>query len=114
YSAVPFWKKPPTPELDMEPLDFDKKLEEIERRARLENGFRSDYELNKHLMDLFNSFNDYHVSFQPWCARVFPSFYHEHPIVSIAKDEHSSPEIFLISPQTGEMGEKVVAINGED
>lgn len=114
YSAQAFFLDPPTPELGMNPVDLPAQLEIIEKRASKENGYPNDYAFNVELMELFSSFNDGHVMFMPYCARgVFQQFYHDYPVIALSKEADTTPEIYLVDPETHEIGEQVKVIDGE-
>jgi len=114
YSAQAFFIDPPTPELGMNSVDLPAQLEIIEKRASKKDGYPNDYAFNVELMELFSSFNDGHVMYMPFCARgVFQTFYHDYPVIALSKDVDTTPELFLVDPSTGEIGEQVKVINGE-
>jgi hypothetical protein len=114
YSAQAFFIDPPTPELGMNAVDLPAQLEIIKKRASKEDGYPNDYAFNVEMMELFSSFNDGHVMFMPFCARgVFQSFYHDYPVIALSKEANSTPEIYLVDPETHEIGEQVKVINGE-
>lgn len=113
-STQAFYKDPPNPHLDTVPIDLQGRLAVIKAKAGKKDGYPNYYEFHRELITLFGSFNDGHIAFRPTCSYAFGDFYHDHPIISIAKDLLSPPDIHLIDPKTHEIGEIVKKIDGKD
>lgn len=112
YSAQAFFYNPPTPELRIKAVDLNGTFDEIEKKAATEDGYPNDYAFQTDLMKLYNSFHDGHVNYIPSCAVSFP-FYHEYPLVEIYNGK-DLPSIYTADPQTGDVKDEIVEIDGED
>lgn len=112
-SAQAYFADPPTPELELTPVDLNKTLSDIE--SNINSGkYKNEYSFNKDLFNLFGSYRDGHVAFTPLCYAAF-HFRHEYSIVSVAKTPNSIPEIYAVNAQESGYGagDKIVQINGQ-
>lgn len=114
YSAQAYFANPPTPELELNPVDLNKTLADIETNIK-EGKYPDEYSFNRDLFNLFGDYRDGKVSWYPTCHVAF-IFTHTYPLMSVAETPDSEPEIHLVEiTETGfEVGDKVVKINGLD
>lgn len=113
YSAQAYFANPPTAELELNPVDLNKTLDDVE--SNIKSGkYPNHYSFNRDLFNLFGSYRDGHVLYSPLCYVAF-NFQHKFPLVSVANTPSGLPEIHVAKPtKTGyEVGDKVVQINGK-
>ncbi|KAI5809827.1 hypothetical protein DFH27DRAFT_606238 [Peziza echinospora] len=113
YSAQSFHANPPSPEMRLPAVKMNDTFAAIEKKAGTDTGYPNDYTFQVDLMKLYHSFHDGHVYYAPACAREFV-FYHEYPLVMVGHGQGSLPTIHLGDYETGDAGEEVEKINGED
>lgn len=114
YSAQAYFADPPTPELELTPVDLNKTLSDIE--SNINSGtYKNEYSFNKDLFNLFGSYRDGHMTFSPLCYVAFV-FQHQYSIVSVALTPSTIPEIYAVNAKsTGlEAGTKIIQINGQN
>lgn len=114
YSAQTYFAHPPTPELELNPVDLNKTLDTIESNINFGN-YSNHYSFNRDLFNLFGDYRDGHVTYYPSCYVPF-AFVHNYALLSVAKTPDSIPDIHAIKNIPGgfEAGPKVVKINGQN
>lgn len=112
YSAQTYFAKPPTPQLELTPVDLNKTLDDIE--ANINSGtYKNNYAFDKDVYNLFGYYRDGHVVYDSACYMPF-IFQHDFPLVSVAKTAQDMPEIRVLAVSNSQysVGDKVVKING--
>lgn len=114
YSAQTYFANPPTPELELSPVDLNRTMDDIKNNISSGN-YKNEYSFNRDLFNLFGSYRDGHVGYSPLCYVAF-IFQHDYPIVSVAKTPNSIPEIYVVEtkPNGFEPGAKILQINGQN
>lgn len=111
YSAQTYFAKPPTPELELTPVDLNKTLDDIE--ASIKSGaYANNYAYDKAVHNLFGYYRDGHVVYDSACYMPFV-YQHKYPLVSVAKTAEDLPEIHALDIFGGgySVGDRVVKIN---
>lgn len=113
YSAQAYFAHPPTPELELNPVDMNKTLDTTE--SNIKSGkYPNEYSFYRDLFNLFGDYRDGHVAYYPQCYTAF-IFRHQYSLISVAKSPDCIPDIhvtYFVGDQP-QIRDKVVKINGQ-
>lgn len=114
-SAQAFWKDLPKFPQPLKAIDLNATLNSIEDKVQFAQ-YNNNYEFDRDLAYLFDSYHDSHVSWRQTCFTYFV-FAHDFPLVSVSTDADTEPEIYLAKAKNQEVRLKrgrVLKINGQD
>lgn len=111
YSAQTYFAKPPTPELELTPVNLNKTLDDIETSIK-SGAYKNNYSFDKAVHTLFGYYRDGHVVYDSACFTPFV-FQHNFPLVSVAKTAQDMPDIRVLDIVGSgySLGAKVMKIN---
>lgn len=111
YSAQTYFAHPPTPELELTPVDLNKTLDNIESNIK-SGAYKNNYAFDKAIHSLFGYYRDGHVMYESACYVPFV-FSHPYPLLSAAETPTDIPEIRALNilGNMYNVGDKVIKIN---
>lgn len=114
-STQAFWKDLPKFPQPLKAIDLNATLDSIDEKVQL-GQYNNDYEFDRDLAYLFDSYHDSHVSWRQTCFTYF-IFAHDFPLLSVSTDADTEPKIYLAKAKNQEVRLKrgrVLQINGQD
>ncbi|TGZ81056.1 hypothetical protein EX30DRAFT_395869 [Ascodesmis nigricans] len=111
--------------LELKPFIFRDAFLELYQKVEISSGgwgFTTNIHFWNAVAELFERFKDYHVAYEPYCARGLADYVHDYPIVAVGDSADGGRDIYTFKNQppgkhsTGliKLDRKVVAINDKD